>query len=287
MMVEIRQDFIPVGRYNRPGIAMDYQFITIHETDNYAAGAGAAAHASYIKNVTTATSWHYTVDDKIAYQHLPLNETAYHCGDGSGNGNRKSVGIEICVNSDCDYEVSKRNVAELAAKLLKDKNLGIDAVKQHYDWNGKNCPRRLRQEGRWNEFLGLIKSFMGEQTTPPSGSGNSEYVVQKGDCLSVIGTKFNVKWQDIAVLNNVKGPKYIIYVGQKLAIPQGGSNNTSNTNAIVVGSKVKILASASRYATGETIPSRYKEKVYTVMQVKSDRVLIKELYSWVYTKDVG
>ena len=69
-------------------------------------------------------------------------------------------------------------------------------------------------------------------------------------------------------------------------------SNISNVQNIVkkrdykVGSKVTLLSSAKKYSTGQTIPSIYKNKKYTVMQIKSDRVLLKELYSWVYKKDV-
>lgn len=53
-----------------------------------------------------------------------------------------------------------------------------------------------------------------------------------------------------------------------------------------VGDTVKIKASAKAYATGEVIPTRYKGYVDVIQQVKADRVLLKSLVSWVYTKDV-
>lgn len=57
--------------------------------------------------------------------------------------------------------------------------------------------------------------------------------------------------------------------------------------SISVGSKVNILSSASKYATGQSIPSEQKgSKVHTVQQVSDDRVLLKEIISWVYKKDV-
>ena len=31
-----------------------------------------------------------------AVQGIPLERNAWHCGDGGGNGNRKSIGVEIC-----------------------------------------------------------------------------------------------------------------------------------------------------------------------------------------------
>ena len=51
-----------------------------------------------------------------------------------------------------------------------------------------------------------------------------------------------------------------------------------------VGSKVKIIG--TKYATGQTIPDWVKPKTYTVQQIAGDRALIKEIVSWVFTKDL-
>ncbi len=64
------------------------------------------------------------------------------------------------------------------------------------------------------------------------------------------------------------------------------SKNTSRTKNIKVGDKVKLKSTASNYATGQAIPSKYKGEKYTIQQVKSDKVLLKELYSWVFIKDL-
>lgn len=63
-------------------------------------------------------------------------------------------------------------------------------------------------------------------------------------------------------------------------------DNREEKAKIKVGSKVTLRKTASRYVTGEVIPNRYKNKNYTVQQVKPDRVLLKELYSWVKRADV-
>ena len=79
--------------------------------------------------------------------------------------------------------------------------------------------------------------------------------------------------------------------GQKSSSTSTSSSNTSSTskssNNIKVGSKVTLSKSATKYATGQNIPTNIKGKKYTVQQVKSDRVLLKEIYSWVFIKDVG
>ncbi|MCR2821857.1 M23 family metallopeptidase [Lederbergia panacisoli] len=54
-----------------------------------------------------------------------------------------------------------------------------------------------------------------------------------------------------------------------------------------VGQKVKIKSKAKKYSRSTvSIPSKYKNKSYTIQQVGNDDVLIKELYSWVKKEDL-
>ncbi|MBS4207891.1 N-acetylmuramoyl-L-alanine amidase [Bacillus sp. FJAT-50079] len=66
--------------------------------------------------------------------------------------------------------------------------------------------------------------------------------------------------------------------------------NTESTTApqsFKTGQKVKLKSSAQKYATGENIPSYVKNKTYTIQQVKANRVLLKEIYSWVNISDIS
>lgn len=65
------------------------------------------------------------------------------------------------------------------------------------------------------------------------------------------------------------------------AVSTAPSNQVQN---IKVGSKVRVVG--FNYATGETIPSWVKSNTYTVKQVNGDRCLLKEIVSWVYSKDL-
>lgn len=170
-MVQIIQDLIPKGRRNRPGYRLDPKYITIHDTANTQSGADAKAHANYVKSAAAAAipaSWHFTVDDSVIIQHLPLNENGWHAGDGTnGTGNRQSIGIEICENRDGNRAKAEANAAWLVAKLLREFNLGLDRVKQHYDWSGKNCPRVLRgRPGGWEGFLAAVEAHLKPATLP-------------------------------------------------------------------------------------------------------------------------
>jgi len=166
--MRIEQVIIGEERPNRPGIDNPCRYITIHNTGNLKKGADAAAHAAYLQNTDELVSWHYTVDDKEIYQHLPDDETAYHAGDGSGDGNRKSIAIEICVNEDGDLFKAVENAARLAARLCRKHNITPENIVQHNHWSGKNCPEQLRMNKpySWEVFLARVSEFLKEL---PSG----------------------------------------------------------------------------------------------------------------------
>ena len=156
------------------------EYVVVHDTGNSSKGANAEMHDRYITNLnnnagSTYISWHYTIDDSEIIQHLPLDEVAYHAGDGStvfgdiwnsttygktdciGGGNRNGIGIETCVDNGSDYTRTMRLTAKRVAELLIEYNLTIDRVKQHWHFSGKNCPQVMRENNRWDEFLNLVQ----------------------------------------------------------------------------------------------------------------------------------
>jgi N-acetylmuramoyl-L-alanine amidase len=124
---------------------------------------------------------------------------------------------------------------------------------------------------------GIVKLFNLKKNSTPSGV---THIVQAGDTLWGISQKYGVTIEQIKEANGLTSDT--IYIGQKLIIPIGGCY----VREFKVGDKVKIKSSATHYATGQNIPSWVKGKTYTIMQVKTDRVLLKEIMSWVYKKDV-
>ena len=57
----------------------------------------------------------------------------------------------------------------------------------------------------------------------PSPGGGQVYVVRHGDTLSGIARRFGVSAYALARVNKLQNPN-LIYVGQRLVIPSGGSN---------------------------------------------------------------
>jgi hypothetical protein len=159
-----RQGIIPRTNRNRPGRAMNPTWITIHETGNSTVGANAEMHRRFLQQGggQESVSFHLVVDDKEAVQLLPFTEIGYHAGDGcddfvNDHGCFRSIAIETCVNADGNWEQTLRNLVKTAAKLIRDDpELSVERIAQHNRWSQKNCPARIRAQGRWQSLITQI-----------------------------------------------------------------------------------------------------------------------------------
>ena len=175
-MIEIKRKILKSGARNRPstrsnsgiyGHVNENRYICIHNTGNRSKTATAAGHANWMyNNSEMLVGYHFTVDDREVWQHIPIDEGAWHAGDGArGKGNLHSIGIEICENMvDHDYNKYKQaelNAAWLTARLLEETGLTIKDVKQHFDFSGKNCPSVIRgRRNGWQEFIGKVEGYL-------------------------------------------------------------------------------------------------------------------------------
>lgn len=64
------------------------------------------------------------------------------------------------------------------------------------------------------------------------------------------------------------------------------STPSTPNNSIKKGHKVTVKKSATNYATGQKMANFVKGNTYTVENIKSDRVLLKEITSWVKISDL-
>ena len=96
----------------------------------------------------------------------------------------------------------KKTIEQLAKEVIAGK------------WgNGNARAKKLKEAGyNYDEVQAKVNEIL-----YGSKGKTITYTVKKGDYLIKIGKKFNVKWNDIAKLNNIKFP-YIIKVGQVLKI---------------------------------------------------------------------
>lgn len=118
--------------------------------------------------------------------------------------------------------------------------------------------------------LGIAYEEEKKPAEAPKVEGTVHTVV-KGDTLSAIAAKHGTTWQKLAEHNNIKNP-HVIWVGQKIKIPNGKETAPSTGN-ISVGSIVKLKKGAKDY-NGKPLASFIYERDHKVHEIKGNRVVI-------------
>lgn len=150
------------------------KYIVIHETDNYARGADARRHASAQSAGHLSTSVHYYAGSDGVCQAAEHEDGTFSIGveynaahEVKDADNRNTINIEICVNSDGDYEKARINAIELVRELMKTADIPAERVIRHFDARGKYCPRKMMDSPElWRDFQKQIG-----QEEPDTGAG--------------------------------------------------------------------------------------------------------------------
>ena len=310
---------MPSNKYSiKCPYGMTPQGITIHNTAN---DASAMSEISYMMNNNNQVSFHEAVDDYRVVQGIEHNRNSWNAGDGHGFGNMKTISIEICYSKSGGdrFNKAERNAAERIAYLMKQYGWNLNniydsrnTIGTHQNRSGKYCPHRTLDMGL-DRFYDMVREEYRE-LTGDTAQGTPNIVIDNntnntgrniGDIVTINGvytSSSSIKKLTPAVksgmitriISGARNP-YLLnngnlgWVNDSCIVGSSSSqaNNTSNSAPnIAVGSTVVLSANATNYATGQKIPDCYKNRNYTIMQVGDGKVLLRELYSWVYTKDL-
>lgn len=304
-----------IVKYNYSKRNSTIKYIVIHDTGNTGRGAGVNNHFKYINGGNRGASADYFVDDNKIGQFVEDYNYSWHCGDGKGKygiTNSNSIGIEICINSDGNYERAVANAIDLTKYLMNKYNIPVDRVVRHYDASRKSCPNTMRANdwAKWKEFKSRLTSSTSNDNSINTNTFNigtyQKPVKVTADSLNIrsgrgkeYGVIGSLSRGAIVTVNYILPDNRdgrgntdlwgsIDYKGQTGYIHLGFVLATTSTATIREGSKVKIIGST--YATGQSIPNWAKNSVFTVTQLKSDRALLDGytggFCSWVYLKDL-
>ena len=280
---------------------MTPEYITIHNTYN---DASAMNEISYMLNNSKQVSFHYAVDDTRAVQGIPLNRNAWHAGDSTGN--RKSIAIEICYSKSGGerFKKAEENAAILTAKLLKQYGWGIDKVKRHKDWSGKNCPHRTIELG-WDRFLKMVLANMNIENSKPKQEAPSikfkvgdkvvvnGYLYKNGNATSPSSSVTNKLTTITRVAVGAKHPynttgdlgwmdeKSILLVESKKPVPVTTPNKTISLK-FKIGDKVIINGDLYKNANATTPTSKISKKTTVIT-----RAVIGAKHPYNTTGDIG
>ncbi len=171
---------------NRPGDKLlAREWITWHETANPTPGANARMHRDFVDGGggPERVSFHFAVDDNEWVQILPLDEVAWHAGDGCDDpgdtGCFRSIAIETCVNADGDWNRTKQHLVGLTAMLIVTPELfaggrgatfSTARIAPHARWMRKRCPRRILDEGSFDPLVASVAGLIGGFTPAPGAT---------------------------------------------------------------------------------------------------------------------
>jgi len=178
-MLDIQKKLIKYN-FNVGRCGQSIKYLVIHDTGNTGKGSGALNHFNYFNGGDRQASAHYFVDDSNIMQLVEDQNTSWHCGDGGGKygiTNNNSIGIEVCVNSDGNYDKAVSHTIELTKHLMQKYNVGIDNVVRHYDASRKGCPNSMSTNNwaKWNWFKSQLVT-----TTTTIPDIKNIWVVQAG-----------------------------------------------------------------------------------------------------------
>lgn len=201
-MITITKNLVSEDKYGiKCPYAMEPVGITVHNTAN---SASADAEVSYMISNNNEVSYHFAVDENHAVQGLPLNRNAWHCGDGNGKGNRKTIAIEICRSTSEDeslFDRAEENAAELIAALCKEYGWTTDDIYTHQHWTGKYCPHKTLDRG-WERFVNMVREKLGEDVGEPDDMPSEDN--QGGDDSDTdVNVTYAVQLEDGTILPEV------------------------------------------------------------------------------------
>jgi N-acetylmuramoyl-L-alanine amidase len=157
------------------------EYIVIHDTGNPRAGATAEMHFRYFNSANRNASADFFVDSSQILQINDYNKYyTWAVGDGKGAygiTNRNSISIEMCINSDGNYNTMLNKTVWLTKHLMSKLNVPASKVVRHYDASRKNCPGTMSANSwqNWHSF----KTLLGGGYVPPVDDRHEYWSVLK------------------------------------------------------------------------------------------------------------
>lgn len=131
----------------------------------------------------------------------------------------------------------------------------------------------------YSGYITVLYNGLATHKSPSWDKKTINGTVKKGSVHTIVG---RVKVDGVYMYKLKSGA----FITSAIEYVKYSKTKPSTKNTLKTGSKVKIKSTATKYISGQKIPAWAKNKTYTVYQVKNDNVLLKEIMSWVKSKDI-
>lgn len=246
--------------------------ITYHQTAN---NASALKERNYLNNRTDKTyiGFHLVVDDQEVIECLPLSIQTWHAGDKYGDGNMKSIGVEIAYSSSSDTTLKDKaieNAATLIANLMKTYQISLTNVYSHAERSGKHCPHDILDRYGEIKFRRLIQSEYNRLTSSTTSTPAIVDELNVGDTVILSeSTPGYISSGALISSTMIKSGTYVVYkVAHGKKHPVNISNDGNTVGSWIDADVLTLQTKPAPFTEGEIITvsqtiARYKTSIAT------------------------
>lgn len=206
---------MPLGG-SRPGTKLpSLEIIVIHDTANQ--NAGAQAHANLLSGGYSAASWHFQIDDKGIWQSIPLDEYAWHAGDGGRVFTLNDTGVKatgeyprITISNDGYYELNgERSTIKAPTNsgiLLTTNHIVPSGIYTEIGPNGNYLMNSTYYNGTYNRIANFGgRSSVGIETCVNQGSDYPLTLRYTAEIVATMLIDNNLPVSRVVQHNNMSG----------------------------------------------------------------------------------
>ena len=181
--MNITNDYLPIGKYHRPGTKIKPTKIAVHYVGN--AGSSAKGNRNYFANCSNYVSSHYIIGlNGEILRLIPENEISY-C---TNQANSYTISIECC-HPDRTGKFNDKTLEaliELCADICKRYGFNpLTDIVRHYDVTKKACPLWWAPNG-------------------PNKSANADFIAFKNSVKNKILGEEKIMKQNIKINGKIK-----------------------------------------------------------------------------------
>lgn len=240
------------------GTLYNESYLVVHETAN--PGATALNHVNYWRTSPYAVHYVMDLDGDVVYHTMSDDRKAWHVG----NGNSRSVGIELChATNKADFNAQWTEAVKWCGDYLNKRDWSVDRMISHNEarliWGGtdhRDPNSYFESYGKsWAQFEAAVAAYMKSGNVPPSSGGNSD----SGGGNSTVSVSQGTYVVTASALNVRTGPGTGYAKKSYWQLSANARSHAYSSGALKKGTRVTVYETKNGFAR---IPSGWVSAQY-------------------------